>query len=87
MPSVSKTKAGKLAPAKVPKNAKRWKTVEELEQLLAERAGVSAVRVSVFGDPKNWDAALLVHPIGNADRKAHFKSLVRDLQAEFELIR
>ena len=43
------------------------------------------MRVSVFGDPDNWDAALMVNPIGNAERKARFKSLVHDLRAEYDL--
>ena len=85
MPSVSRTKARKLAPQKSPKTAKRWKTAEELEQLLAERAGEPAIRVSVFGDADNWDAALLVAPIGNAERKARFRSIVSELRSEFDL--
>jgi hypothetical protein len=40
------------------------------------------MRVSVFGDPGNWDAALVVNPIGNAERKARFKSLVGALRDE-----
>ena len=86
MPSVSKPKARKpAAPSKSPKNAKPWKTAEELEQLLAERAGEPAMRVSVFGDPENWDAALMLNPIGNAERKARFRSIVSELRREFEL--
>ena len=43
------------------------------------------MRVSVFGSPDNWDAALMVNPIGNAERKARFKSLVRELRGEYDL--
>jgi hypothetical protein len=68
-----------------PKTARRWKTAEELEKLLAGRAGEPAIRVSVFGRGDNWDAALLVGPTGNADRKARFRSIVSDLRREFEL--
>ena len=81
MPSVSKPKARKpAAPSKSPKNAKRWKTADELEQLLAERAGVPAMRVSVLGSPDNWDVALMVNPLGIAERKARFRSIVGELQ-------
>ena len=48
------------------------------------RAGVPAMRVSVFGDPGNWDAALMVNQIGNAQRRARFKSLVHDLRGEYD---
>ena len=84
MPSVLKAKAPKPA-QKSPKNAKRWKTADELEQLLAERSGEPVHRVSVFGQPGNWDATLLARQVGNAERKARFKSLVYDLRTEFDL--
>jgi hypothetical protein len=80
-----KTRARKPAPQKSPKTAKRWKTAEELELLLAERAGVPVVRVSVFGSPENWDATLLANFAGNAERKARFRSIVSDLRREFDL--
>jgi hypothetical protein len=85
VPSVSKSRARKPAPTKSLKNAKSWKRAEELEQLLAERAGEPTIRVSVFGNRDNWDAALLVGPFGNAERKARFRSIVSDLRNEFDL--
>jgi hypothetical protein len=74
--NVSKTKARKPAPSKSQKTAKRWKTAEELEQLLAERADVPVYRVSVFGSPENMDATLIAALTGNAERKARFRSIV-----------
>jgi hypothetical protein len=84
VPSVSKPKAPKPT-RKSPKTAKRWMTADELEQLLAERSGEPVHRVSVFGEPGNWDATLLAKQVGNAERKARFKSLVYDLRTEFDL--
>jgi hypothetical protein len=86
LPSVSKARQPKPAPPKKsPRNARPWQTAEEPKQLLAERAGVPPVQVSVFGDPDNWDAALMVNQIGNAECKAKFRTLVCDLRTEFDL--
>jgi hypothetical protein len=79
------TDARKPAPPKSPKTAKRWKSAGELEQLLAERAGVPVHRVTVFGSPGNWDATYLANMIGNVDRKARFKSIVSELQRDYDL--
>jgi hypothetical protein len=83
LPSVAKARA-RIRPVKSPKTAKRRKTAEELEQLLAERAGVPAVRVSVFGAPGNWNAALIAPLVGNAERLARFRSLVGELQRDYD---
>jgi hypothetical protein len=85
LPSVSKTKPWKPAPQKSPKTAKAWKNADELERLLADRAGEPAIRVSVFGNRDNWDASLLVAPVGNAERKARFKSIVSEQRREYDL--
>ena len=85
MRSVSDVGARKSVPPKSPKNAKHWKTAEELEQLLAERAEVPVYRVSVFGSPENWDATLIAALTGNAERKARFRSIVGQLGGEFDL--
>jgi hypothetical protein len=83
--SLSRPRAAKAPTRQSPKNAKRWKTAEELEQLLAERADVPVYRVSVFGSPANWDATLIAALTGNAERKTRFRSIVGDLRREFDL--
>jgi hypothetical protein len=70
---------------KSPKSAKRWKTAEELGQLLAERADVPVYKVSVFGSPENWEATLIAALTGSAERKARFRSIASDLRREFDL--
>jgi len=75
-------------PASSSKPRKPSLSAERLEQLIAEiaeRAGVRPVQVSVRGNSSEWDAVLIVNQVGNAERKARFRSIVRDLQAEFTL--
>lgn len=69
-----------------PRKARRQTiTVEELERLLAERAGEPRSRVIVRGRPPDWTATLIATPTGNAERKARFWSLANDLRAEYDL--
>jgi len=70
---------------KSPKTAKRWKTAAELEQLLAERAREPASRIAVYGTAETWNAALIVGPTGNAERRMRFKGVVDDLRREVAL--
>ena len=72
-------------PRKAASSSKQALSAERLEQLIAERAGVRAIQVSVRGNSSEWDAVLIVNQVGNAERKARFRSIVRDLQAEFTL--
>ena len=60
-------------------------SAERLEQLIAERAGVPVRRVSVFGQPDNWEAALIFNQVGNAERRAAFWSVVQKVRSEFDL--
>jgi hypothetical protein len=53
--------------------------------MIAERSGEPISRIAVFGDPDNWDAALLVNPVGNAERRPKVKSLAGELRRAFGL--
>ena len=46
--------------------------------------GEPRYRVTVFGEPGNWDATLIAGLVGNAERKARFRSIVSDVRREFD---
>ena len=41
--------------------------------------------MSVFGQPDNWEAALIFNQVGNAERRAAFWSIVHSVKSEFDL--
>ena len=72
-------------PAPPSKPRKPSLSVERLEQLIAERAGVRPIQVSVRGTATDWDAILIANQVGNAERRAAFWSVVQSVKSEFDL--
>lgn len=74
------------SPHKSLKTAKRLKTAEELEALLAERAGVPVAGVAVRPVPEGgWVANLIKNRPGNIEGLARFNTLASELRREFQL--
>jgi len=53
--------------------------------MIADRSGEPVSRIAIFGEPGNWDAALIVNPVGNAERRAKIRSVAGELRRRLDL--
>lgn len=53
--------------------------------MIAERSGEPVFRMPSSVKPGNWNATLIVNPVGSADRRAKVRSVAQELQREFDL--
>lgn len=70
---------------KSPKTARKWKTADELEAMLAAGFGVPLAGIVVRGTPPDWTATLITNRAGNAERLAAFNRLRDDLRRQYDL--
>jgi len=53
--------------------------------MIGERSGEPVSRIALFGEPGNWDATLILNPVGNAERRAKIKALAVGLRRDCDL--